>query len=429
MRGRGWRRRILMVLLGCFAAMGAGCVFARPAAAAVRETGILRQRAAETKDRDTGTAAKETGEWDTGNTAEKEKEYLDHWLGELDFDGLDELLERELFPEQREKLRFSGIVESFLTEGMKGFDYGSLADWFLDMLFYEMETHRKLLVTAVMLAVAFSVLKNFSGGFGSSYISEISFLFLYCVLAVLLMQSFLACADIAREALTQSTDFMKALVPTLCVSMVFSAGPESSAGFYQLAFLVVYLVQWLFLNLLLPLIHIYVIMELFNHFFEDEKFENLTELLKNGIEWGMKSAGILVLGLNVVQGLISPVKDRLMNGTINWAVSMIPGVGSVINGVGEMIVGSGILIKNCVGAAALVILVVLGMMPVIKILGMSVLYKLAAVLVEPVTDKRIAGCIKGMSEGGFLYLKLVAYCVALLFLTVALTTAASGFFG
>ena len=415
MRGRKWGRRILMLLLGCFMALAADCVSARPS-----EAGMPRGSG------QAGSVSRGSGQAD--GAADEEAEYLDHWLGELDFDGLDELLAQELFPEQREKLTFSGIVESFLADGIMGFDYGSLADWFLDMLFYEMETHRKLLVTAVMLAVACSVLKNVSGGFGSPYISEISFLFLYCVLAVLLMQSFMACSDIEREALVQSTDFMKAIVPTLCVSMVFSAGPESSAGFYQLAFLVIYLVQWLFLHLLLPLIHIYVIMELFNHFFEDEKFENLTELLKNGIEWGMKSAGILVLGLNVVQGLISPVKDKLISGTLNRAASMIPGVGNVINGVGEMLVGSGVLIKNCVGAAALVILVVLGLLPVIRIFAMSVLYKLAAVLVEPVTDKRIAGCLKGMSEGGFLYLKLVVYCVALLFLTVALTTAASGFF-
>lgn len=356
-----------------------------------------------------------------------EEDYLEEWFGELDFDKLDELLHTELFPEQEEPLTFSELTEELLSEGIRGFDYSMVIEWAKDALFYELETSRRILVEVVLLAVGFSILKNFSGAFRQAYISEICFLFVYCVLAVLLMQSFAVFSDIVTEALNHSVDFMKALVPTFCLSMVFSAGPETSAGFYQMAFLVIYLVQWLFLKVLVPLIHIYIIIELFNHFFEDEKFANLTELLKGIVDWGMKSAGIIVLGMNVVQGLIAPAKDRLMSGTVSRAAAMIPGIGNVANGIGELLLGSGILIKNCVGVAALIILLVIGMIPVLKIFVMSLIYKLAAVVVEPVADKRIAGCLKGMAEGGVLYLKLVVYCLALLFLTIALTTAASGF--
>ena len=282
------------------------------------------------------------------------------------------------------------------------------------------------MIEVVFLAVGFAVLRNFSGAFRSAYISEICFLLVYCILAVMLLESFSMYGTIVEETLGSGVNFMKALVPTFCISMVFSAGVETSAGFYQLAFLVIYLIQWLFLKVLMPVIHIYIILELFNHFFEDEKFQNLTELLKSAANWGMKTAGILVLGLNVVQTIVSPAKDRLVGGTITRAASFIPGVGTVLNGVGELLLGSGILIKNCVGAAALILLILLGVMPVLKLLGMSLFYKLAAVVIEPMSDRRITGCLKGMAEGGALYLKLVLYCIALLFVTVALTTAASG---
>lgn len=358
---------------------------------------------------------------------ETEESYLEAWMDELDFTDLDELLDTEVFPEQEKAISFSEIVEELLTEGITGFDYTMLAEWAKDALFYEMETSRKILLEVVLLAVGFSILKNFSGAFHQSFVSEICFLFVYCILAVLLLQSFEIYSGIVTETLNHSVDFMKALAPTFCISMVFSAGAETSAGFYQLAFLVIYLIQWLFLKVLMPLIHIYVILELFNHFFEDEKFTNLTELLKGIAGWGMKTAGVLVLGLNVVQGLITPAKDRLMSGTVSKAAAMIPGIGNIVDGVGELLLGSGILIKNCVGVAALVILIGMGLMPVLKILCISLFYKLTAAVVEPVSDKRITGCLKGMAEGGILYLKLIIYCLALFFVTIALTTAASGF--
>lgn len=364
----------------------------------------------------------------TGETPEESGDgYLDRFMGELDFSELDELIDTELFPAQQEKIRFSDVVEKLLTEGMDGFDASIVEEWIFDALFYELDAGRTLLVEVVLLAVGFSMLKNFSGAFKQAYISEICFLLVYGILAVLLLQSFAIFEDIASEALSHSVDFMKALVPTFCISMVFSSGPESSAGFYQLAFLVIYLVQWLFLKVLIPLIQIYVVLELFNHFFEDEKFQNLTELVYGAVNWGMKSAGVLVLGLNVVQSMISPAKDRLTSGTVSQAAAFVPGIGNVLNGVGELILGAGILIKNCVGVTALLFLLVIGLPPVLKILGMSVIYKLAAAVVEPVADKRIAGCMRGMAQGGMLYLKMVIYCLALFFVTVALTTAASGF--
>ena len=135
---------------------------------------------------------------------------------------------------------------------------------------------------------------------------------------------------------------------------------------------------------------------------------------------------MVVLGLNIVQGFLNPVKDRLLNGTVEKAASMIPGIGNVADGVAELLLGSGILIKNGVGVAALLILVLLCAVPMGKIACITLFYKIAAAVTEPVADKRIAGCLKGMAEGGVLYVKLMGYCVVLFFLTIALTTMLTG---
>ena len=355
---------------------------------------------------------KETGE---------EHNVLEDIMEKLDFSGLDKLLKEE--NTGLEEHSFSNLVGQMVEEGIESFDYRRIIEWIKEALFLEIETSRKLLVEVVLLAVVFSILKNFAGGFSSSYVSDLCFLLVYCVLAVMLLQSFMSFREIAAKALTDSIEFMKALIPTFCITMVFSAGSSSAAGFYQIAFLVIYLIEWMFLNLLIPMIHIYVLLELFNHFFEDEKFDNLTELLKGAVCWGMKAASVVVFGLNVVQGLLGPAKDHLLNGTVGKAASMIPGVGNAINGVTELLLASGIMIKNCVGIGALMILVVIAIIPMLKIGCMALFYKIAAAITEPVTDKRIAGCLKGMAEGGILYLKLMGYGVALFFLTIALTTA------
>lgn len=357
---------------------------------------------------------------------ESDKDYVGELLGQVDLSELDELTELELLPGTEEKIKFSDVVNELIENGIAQFDYGIFFQWIFDAILYEINANRMMLLEAVLLAVGFSVLKHFSGAFRSAYISDLCFIMVYCVLAVMLLQTFSVFGTVVADTINSSVDFMSALVPAISMTMVFSSGTASGAGFYQMAFLVIYLVQWAFLKFLVPLIRVYVILELFNHFFEDEKFENLTELLKGFICWAMKMAGMVVMGLTVVQNLISPAKDKLVNGGIGRVAALIPGVGNVVNSVSEILLGSGMLIKNCVGAAALIVLACLCIVPMIKVGCLTVFYKLAAAVTEPVTDKRIVGCLKGMAEGGALYLKLMGYCVALFFLTIALTTAVSG---
>lgn len=362
-----------------------------------------------------------------GENADDGNRYLKEMLSEMDFSGLDELIMEDLSGNIRQKTDFSDVVNALLEQGIQGFDISVAAQWVYDAVFYEIGTNRRLLVEILLLAVGFSILKNFVGAFRSSYISDLCFLMVYCVLGVMLLQSFSIFGTVVTETMGKSVDFMKALTPTLSVAMVFSSGAGMGAGFYQTALLVIYLIQWVFLKLFVPLIQIYILLELFNHFFEDEKFGNLTELVNGLICWGMKTAWLLVLGLTVVQGMIASAKDRLVGGGITKAASMIPGIGNVVSGAGQILLSSGILIKNCVGAAALIFLVAIGLIPMIKIACLAVFYKLTAAVTEPVADGRIAGCLKGMAEGGVLYLKLMGYCLVLFFLTIALTVSMSGF--
>ncbi len=246
--------------------------------------------------------------------ADVQEDYTEGLLGQIDFSDVDALYREALPGTPERKTGFSDVVEGLITDGVRGFDLSLLAGWLRDAIFYEIGTNRTLLIEIVLLAVGFSILKNFVGAFRSSYISDLCFLMVYCVLGVMLLQSFAVFGGIVRETMTHSVDFMRALVPAISVTMVFSAGPGTGAGFYQTAFLVIYLIQWGFLELLMPLARIYAILQLFNHFFEDEKFANLTELLNGIICWGMKIAGISVLGLSVVQSMIAAAKDRLTGG-------------------------------------------------------------------------------------------------------------------
>ena len=356
-------------------------------------------------------------------SASEQEKTQDELLGQLEFNEIDNFMEEH----SGEKIKFSQLVSDLLHNPEEKDWQKEILQWIKSALTSEIQTNRVMLIEVVMLAFCFSILKNFAGAFQSSYIADLCFILVYCVLAVMLLKTFQTFQGIVAQALSGCVDFMKVLVPTFCLSMIFSSNVNSSMGFYQVAFFVIYLVEWLFLNILMPMIHVYVLLEVFGHFVPEEKFSNLIELFYGVISWGIKITGAVVLGLNVVQNLIGPAKDRLGQGIFAKAAFMVPGVGNAVNSVTEMLLGSGIVIKNCVGVAGLIALAVIGMIPLVKVGCLAFFYKLAAAVTEPVTDKRIAACLKGMANGGMLYLKLLAYCLLLFLLTIALTAAASSY--
>ena len=116
--------------------------------------------------------------------------------------------------------------------------------------------------------------------------------------------------------------------------------------------------------------------------------------------------------------------DRLAGNTIAKTIQMVPGLGNVVDGMGQIFISSGLVIKNSVGVAALVILVLICAVPFLKMAFLAVLYKFLAAVLEPIADKRLSGGMNGIANGGMLYLRILGTCLMLFFLTIALTAAA-----
>lgn len=357
----------------------------------------------------------------TGQETVSAQTLTDELIGKLDMQELDNYLGEN---EETEDISFGGLIRELISGDGRPL-LSRLAEGMSQALFAEWRENKALLLMIVALAAGFTLLKNFSTIFRNSYISEMCFLLVYIELMVLLMKSFLIMNELLSETLQRVVEFMKMLIPVFAMSMVFSNGTGSAAGFYEMTFFIIYLVQWGLLYLLAPMVQIYVVMQFLNYILEGEKFTRMCELLEDGIRFCLKFIVTLVMGINLVQGLIYPAIDRLKTGTWAKAVGMIPGIGNSANAIGEMLVGTGMVIKNSVGAAAMLVLVVLTAIPLVKLYAMSFLYKLSAAVLEPVTDKRIAGSINGVFKGSVLAGKLMLTSLFLFFITIAMITAST----
>lgn len=349
-----------------------------------------------------------------------EDDTIEEYLEQLDFDEVDSML-----AEKGTGITFEGLVQSIIDG--EEIDKGELLKKFLTVIFEEVLAFRYDLLQMILLCVVFSILYNFTNIFENPAVTEISFYMVYMLLLVLLLKSFFVLKDVVLVVLEDMLVFLKLLVPTFSLSMVFSGQMTIGTAFYELTFFVIYAIEWLMNNLVVPAIQIYVIVEMMNYLTEEEMLSKLTELIKEGIEWLLKLVFTMVVGINVVQNLLTPVIDSFKSNLISRTAGMIPGLGTSINAVTEIMVGSGIVIKNGVGVAAILILLVLCAGPVVKVWVMTFLYRMVAAVMQPIADKRMLGCISGAGEGGRLLGRVTVTTVVMFLVTIAMVTAATTF--
>ena len=129
--------------------------------------------------------------------AEETGSYLSELSDEMDYGKLDTFLENYGV----EQVSFSGLVEELMQDGVSTAWGEHVFSAIKTSLVGEIAANRKMLLEIVLLAFCFSVLKNFAGAFHASYISELCFLLVYCVMAVMLLQTFLLFQEVVSKSL------------------------------------------------------------------------------------------------------------------------------------------------------------------------------------------------------------------------------------
>lgn len=347
-------------------------------------------------------------------------ETTEGYLDELDFSDIDAVLK-----EQGTEINFKELVQKLING--EEIDKMEFLKEIVDTVFHEVLAFRKELMQILLLCIVFAILYNFTNIFQNPAVTEISFYMVYMLVVILLMKSFFVLQDVVLMLIENVLIFLKFLIPTFSLSLAFSGQITTGSGFYELTFFLIYGIEWLMRHLIIPAIQIYVVVEMMNYLTEEDMLSRMTELIKGGILWLLKVLFSMVIGINVVQNLLTPVIDSFKTSLISRTAGVIPGLGASINAVAEIVVGTGIIIKNGIGIAAILVLLVICAGPLAKVWIMTFLYKLLAAVIQPVADKRMLGCIGGAGEGGRLLGKVMVATVVMFLVTIAMVTAATTF--
>lgn len=276
-----------------------------------------------------------------------------------------------------------------------------------------------ILVTALLAAV----FANFSHVFAAGQAADTGFFMLYLLFMTLLLQTFEVMMEAVTSSLVLLAEFMQVLCPVYLVAASVVTGSATSVSFYNLLLFLIFLVQNVVCYLILPLIHVYFMIRMMDGLSSEPFLGRLADLVGTAVSWILKTMMVGVVGMNLIQGLISPVLDQVKRSGIQKGLEAIPGIGNTLGGMTEIVLSALTLIRNGIGAAGAVVCVGICLIPLGQIAVMALFYKLMAAVLEPVSDRRMVGCIAGAGDGAVLLMKTV-YTSGVLFLITIVIVAA-----
>lgn len=335
---------------------------------------------------------------------------------EYDMGGLEQKLS-SLFPDKQFHLEdmfskiLSGDVWGGITYAVQSF-FGDIEAEFLSI--------KEIFIWIMLLGIAAALIAHFIEIFDNHQIADIGFYFTYLLMSVLLMKCFAASAAVAVSTIQNIVSFIQVFIPVYFLSVGAATGAVTALAGYQIVILLIYLVENVLLSIILPLINSYVLLVLINGLWIEERLTLLVEGMEKTIRFLLKASLGLITGFSLLQSMITPAIDSVRATTLQKAVAAIPGIGDAADGVVEVVLGSAVVIKNSIGLIMLILLLVIAVAPLLKILVMSFLLKMAAAFLGVVSDRRITACTDRVGNGGQLLFKTAGTSLLLFMITISI---------
>ncbi|WP_066637593.1 stage III sporulation protein AE [Desulfolucanica intricata] len=291
----------------------------------------------------------------------------------------------------------------------------------LAYLFREVVANLALLGKLIVLAIICAILKNLMDAFDRGTTGKLAYGVSYMVLITLAVGSFGLVVNIGREAVDNMVIFMQALLPLLLTLLTAMGGIASAAIAHPIILAATSVIGTLIKNIIFPLIFFAAILSIVSNLSEKFQISKLADLMKTSGLILMGLFSTVFLGILAVQGVAGAVSDGVAIRTAKFASdAFIPVVGGMFSEALEAVISSSLLLKNAIGIAGLIIIFLLTIFPLLKIISVAFIYKLAAALIQPVGDSQMVDCLNGLGNSLLTVFAAVATVGLLFFFTLAI---------
>lgn len=252
------------------------------------------------------------------------------------------------------------------------------------------------IITIVMIASSFnsfvtsSNLKNVDTYINMATVISISIIALVDVKSVL---------NLCVLAISEINILSKGLIPTMVTAITLSGCPTTGGLLYSISMLFFDSLITLIDRILFPFVYLYIAVITVNATIGNNTLVKIADFIKWISLGSLKILLTLFITFISLSGVISGTVDTFAIKTTKLAMSTaIPIVGSVISDASETILIGASIVKNAIGIYGIFALISICAIPIINIFVNFLMFKLASVIVSPVSTKEVSNLLDSLSQ-------------------------------
>ena len=294
------------------------------------------------------------------------------------------------------------------------------------ILFEEVKSSLKIAAIIFVLALLSSVLKSLDNSFSSGAVSQITTYIIFITMVTLVLIGFKDVLDICNSTIDSTVALMQVIMPILITLLVLIGFPITSTVLNPIfiggvAFINIVFKKFLFVSIAVAFAVLVV-----NNLSKNVRLKKLSSFIKQINLVSLGAMFTIYLGLVSMQGLYVKSIDNFTVKTAKFALgNFIPVVGGFVSDSVDLLLSSSQLIKGVFGGIGLVLLVGICLVPVIKVLSIIFVYKIAAIVVEPIGEEAISSFLNEVANLMVVMLACIIAITIMFFVTVAIITSIS----
>ncbi len=362
-----------------------------------------------------------------GEEKKESNKFIMDQLETLDMNLLEETIQKinKETEDYLPKLDIKQFIHSIIN-GEKTFDPKEIVIGIIKYLFKEFVANSHLLAKLILLSIICAFLQNISSAFENNSVAKLANAVCYMIIMGIAIKSFSIAASVGIDAINDMVHFMQALLPILITLLVSTGGIGSSTILQPVIVASVEITSTLMKNVIIPILFFSAILSIVNNLSSQMHISKLSSLLKQICIILMGFILTIFTGIITIQGTAASTADGVAMQTARFAVdTFVPIVGSFISESVDTIMSYSLLLKNAVGSLGFFLLALIVITPLLKILSLILIYKVAAALIEPITENSLINCLENMSSTMTLLFATVL-CVAIMFFMTMTTIISTG---
>lgn len=325
---------------------------------------------------------------------------VDDTLSEVDFSSLQEIVDN--FDENQTKMFSIKNIKSKVKDVMNGdakISYESILGAIVSVVFEIIADYLPMFALLVSVGVLSSILGNIKGKFNEKTIGEVVHFACFCVVILVVSTLIKSLIKNASSSINSMQNQMGAVFPLLLTFMT-AIGSSAGATVYQPALAIfTTLSSKIFSGIIIPIFIASFSFGIIGNLSNNVKLDKFNSFLSSLFKWLLGVLFTFFFAMLSIQGITAGTFDSISIRTVKFTMSSyVPILGGYLSQGMDMVLASSILIKNSVGFVGILILITSIISPILEIVVVSLLLKMASAILQPLNNEKISNFLHSTSK-------------------------------